>query len=109
VGNPFAVWWTGGKKAVATSQCRLVVVNGMPSMNRRPMDHHGRSATGLTARSPGLNSPGVSLSSSSIGMIRTLGPSPDFDIPKSYNVYLIPQCDSPGVRWTVKTSLWGRL
>jgi hypothetical protein len=39
----------------------------------------------------------VSLSSSSMGMIRTLGPSADVDIPRLYNVYLIPQCDSPGV------------
>jgi hypothetical protein len=40
----------------------------------------------------------VSLSSSSIGMIRTLGPSSDVDIPRLYNVYLIPQCDSAGVQ-----------
>jgi hypothetical protein len=78
----------GGKKAVATSQCRLVVVNGMPSMNRPPMNHHGRLATGLTVWSRGSDSPGVSLSSSSIGMIRTLGSSPDVGIPRLYNVYL---------------------
>ncbi len=99
----------GGKKAEATSQCCLVLVNGMPSMNRRPMDHHGRLATGLTVWSPGGDSPGVSFSSSSIGMGRTLGSSPDVDIPRLYNVYSIPQCDSPGVHWTAKTSLWERL
>jgi hypothetical protein len=76
----------GGKEAVATSQCRSVLVNGMPSMNRRPMDHHGRLATGLTVWSPGRDSPGVSSSSSSLGMGRTLGPSPDVDIPRLYNV-----------------------
>jgi len=99
----------GGKKAVAPSQCRFVVVNGMPSMNRWPMDHQGRLATGLTVWSPGRDSPGVSFSSSSLGMVRSLGPSPDVDIPRLYNVYSIPQCDSPGVHWTVKTSLWERL
>ena len=41
MGSPYSTTCTahiaadmGGKKAVATSQCRLVVVNGMPSMNR---------------------------------------------------------------------------
>jgi hypothetical protein len=63
------------------------------------MDHHGRLATGLAVWSPGLSSPGVSLSSSSIGMIRTLGPSPDIDIPELYNAYLIPQCDSQATLW----------
>ena len=87
----------GGKKAVATSQCRLILVNGMPSTNRRPMDHHGRLATGLTVWSPGRDSPGVPFSSSSLGMGRALGPSSDVDIPRLYDVYLIPQCVSPGV------------
>ncbi len=85
-----------GKKAAATSQCRLILVNGMPSMNRRPMDHHGRLATGLTVWSPGCDSPGVSFSSSSLGMGRALGPSSDVIFPDCTNVYLIPQCDSLG-------------
>ena len=87
----------GSKKAVATSQRRLVLVNGMPSINRPPMNHHGRLATGLTVWSPGRDSLGVSCSSSSLGMGRTLGSSPDVDIPRFYNLYLIPQCDSAGV------------
>ena len=97
-----------GKSAVVTSQCRLVLVNGMPSMNRRPMDHHGRLAAGLMVWSPGRDSPGVSFSSPSLGMGRTFGLSPDVDIPRLYIVYLIPQCDSPGVDETVKTSSSGR-
>ena len=60
------------------------------------MDHHRRLAAGSSVWSSDFESPGAYFSSSSLGMGRALGPSSDVDILRLYDVYLIPQCDSPG-------------
>ena len=66
-----------GREPRRSGQSRLILVNGMPSTNRAPMNHHGCLSTGLSVWSPGRESPGASFSTSSLGIGRALGPSSD--------------------------------